>query len=273
MAPSPRRPLRAAALSLLAPGLGQVYAGAIARGLVLILFSTALGAVAVLAAAYGYGGAALASALGFLLVWLYALVDARRTARRADPAYALRDYNRWSVYLALFLLPLPVSLGCAAQIRAQVGAAYRVAAGSMTPTLRSGDVVLADLLAYTREPIRRGDIVVFAHPDQPYRTYIKRVVALAGDTVSFVGGRFALNGEVLGREGQELNDGRRYRIVPGDSAFTGCVLGTGEVYVLGDNRPGSIDSRQLGPLPVLGLRGRVERRLWPDFGSVGAGED
>ncbi|MGV9255371.1 signal peptidase I [Streptomyces sp. NPDC003697] len=132
----------------------------------------------------------------------------------------------------------------------------RVESTSMEPTLQVGDHLLVDERAYWRAAPRRGDLVVF---DQSGSRLVKRVAAVAGDTVGIEDGVLTVDGRPV----TEPSIDRR--------ALDGLYYGPahvpdGTVFVLGDNRRHSVDSRQFGPVPVGQVRGRVLLRWWPHPG-------
>ena len=139
--------------------------------------------------------------------------------------------------------------------RAQLASPVRIASGSMTPTLLAGDVVLVDRTGLDADDLRRGDLVTFSGPLDGVES-LKRVVALPGDTVGIVDAVLHVNG----RPGDEpYVDASEW-----DGMFTARVhVPPGAVYVLGDERISSVDSRQFGPVPLSRLDGRVLVRLWP----------
>lgn len=150
----------------------------------------------------------------------------------------------------------------------------RVSGDSMNPTLRSGDTLL--LLKYPRllDPgfPRRGSVVVFrGPPDSPYsytsRTllgrefqtrpvHIKRVLGVPGDRIELRGGQVWVNGHALAES--YVSEGWVDDLPP-------RTLGSGELWVMGDNRRvgSSLDSRAYGPVRVQDVLGEVPRRLWP----------
>ena len=136
-------------------------------------------------------------------------------------------------------------------------APMRVASTSMEPTLRPGDHVLVDKRAYRHELPQRGDLVVFDGSDS---LVLKRVVAVAGDTVGIEDGVLIVNGRAVQESAvnQRSVDGMYYgpAQVPDDT-----------VFLLGDNRRHSIDSRTFGPVPVEKVTGQVVFRWWPRPGS------
>ncbi|MGW1725883.1 signal peptidase I [Streptomyces sp. NPDC002306] len=134
----------------------------------------------------------------------------------------------------------------------------RVESTSMEPTLRAGDHLLVDERAYRDAPPRRGDLVVFHGTDA---RLIKRVVAVAGDTVAIEDGVLEVNGHAVAEPAvdPETVDGLYYGP---------ARVPAGTVFVLGDNRRHSVDSRQFGPVPVTKVTGRVVLRWWPRPGRL-----
>lgn len=128
---------------------------------------------------------------------------------------------------------------------------YRVPSASMSPTLSAGDFVLA--CTVSRSDVRVGDIVVFLGPPELEVAYLKRVLALGGDTVEFADSDFLLNG-VRVRE-PYLQPGQTY------DASGALRVPTGTVFVAGDNRDHSVDSRHFGPIALTSIIGRVCARI------------
>lgn len=128
----------------------------------------------------------------------------------------------------------------------------RVGQDSMSPALDDGDQVLVE---HTSAGLRRGDIVVLTAPDGS-GSLLKRVVAVGGDRVGIDDATLVVNGAAV-----DEPDVDRTRI---DGEYFGPVLvPPGSVWVLGDNRGDSVDSRSFGPVLVDSVVGRVTVRLWP----------
>ncbi|CAN5648108.1 signal peptidase I [soil metagenome] len=138
-------------------------------------------------------------------------------------------------------------------VRPFVAEVLFIPSGSMAPTLEAGDRVLAEKLAYRISEPRRGDLAVF---EADGALNVKRVAGLAGDRVEIRDGVLHVNGEPR-REpyvDRRLNDG---------NFFGPEKVPEGHVFVLGDNRQNSLDSRSLGSIPEERLVGEVRLRLWP----------
>ena len=141
-------------------------------------------------------------------------------------------------------------------VRPFVVEAYRIPTESMVPTLEVGDRVLASKFIYRIFEPERGDIVVFDSVDEDDQTLIKRVVGVAEDEIQVQGGVLYVNDEA--QEEPYLNDADQFR-----SYYGPTVVPEGHIFVMGDNRGNSADSRVFGPLPLENLKGEAFMRFWP----------
>lgn len=136
--------------------------------------------------------------------------------------------------------------------------AFYIPSESMMPTLAPNDRVLVNKLVHDLRDVRRGELVVFRSP-QPdgieERDLIKRVVAIAGDTVEGRDGQVLVNGVALVES----------YLGPGvtTSPFELTTVPADHIWVMGDNRPNSKDSRFFGALPERLVIGRAFVRVWP----------
>ncbi|MFN2607884.1 MAG: signal peptidase I [Acidimicrobiales bacterium] len=142
--------------------------------------------------------------------------------------------------------------------------AFYIPSASMEPTLKIQDRVLVNKLSYDLHDVHRGDIVVFRSPpgenNASIKDLIKRVIGLPGESVEARDGHILVNGRVL-RE-PYLPDG----VTTG--AFDARTVPPGQLWVMGDNRGNSKDSRFFGPISQHLLVGRAFVKVWP-FGSFG----
>ncbi len=125
---------------------------------------------------------------------------------------------------------------------------------SMAPSLRDGDRVVVDRVSYSMAEILRFDVVILRYPGDPSLDFVKRVIGLPGDRVQMQHGVVTVNGHRVDEEFAHHPD-------PDDSFDT--VVPFGKVFVLGDNRPVSCDSRSFGMVDVHNLRGKVRACFWP----------
>jgi signal peptidase I len=255
----------AVSLTLLCPGWGHLYVGAVARGLLIALLNLAVivPGLVWMWLAWAQGPATALVALGVTLALLIALpADAARCALR-EPLHGL------FVPIAVTMLHTELSW-----IRANRVQPFQTPTESMVPTLLPGDFFLVDTRPATRADLHPGDIIVFEHPRKPGVAYAKRVVALAGGRVSIEAQGLVVGGELRTdpahgpwqRLRSERLAGHRYLVSlgsPGElEAFGPVSVPEGHVFVLGDSRVHSRDSREFGPLSLEQVRGRVVRIFW-----------
>lgn len=158
-----------------------------------------------------------------------------------------------------FLIELPILILIAFVIawiiKTVVVQPFFIPSGSMEPTLLPGDHVLVNkFIYYVREP-RRGDIMVFKYPVDPSKDFIKRVIAVEGETVQIRDGQVFINGSPI-KEKFVANE-------HDPSNFGPVKVGEGKVFVMGDNRTSSFDSRAFGLLPRKNILGKAFFIYWP----------
>lgn len=248
----PRRPNLARILSWISPGLGHIYCGRFEAGLIFFivimsLFSLAPATLLLPGNLCQVGWIILIACLG---LWWYASFDAARTAKKISPAYALKDYNRPSVYALFSFMALPIALGLAIFVRTTMLAAYYVPTDSMSPAIQKGERILVSKLIYREQPIRRGDIIVFLNPNRRYETNVKRVVALPGDHIEVSNGSICVNGAPVASYSK---------------TFPATVVPNGACFVLAENPNLFEDSIQYGPVPLADIIGKVQWVYWPHW--------
>lgn len=164
---------------------------------------------------------------------------------------ALRNVVEWVVIAAGALI-------VAFLIKTFLLQAFYIPSLSMAPTLQVNDRVLVNKLSYDLHEVNRGDLVVFESlPNESADTkdLIKRVIGLPGETVSSRDGQILINGQVL--EEPYLDEG----VTTGPLEPT--TIPPDHVWVMGDNRANSRDSRFFGPVPQSLIIGRAFVRVWP----------
>ncbi|SDJ12161.1 signal peptidase I [Frankineae bacterium MT45] len=147
---------------------------------------------------------------------------------------------------------------------------YFVPSASMEPTIcggsdcrRGDDHILVDKISFRMHPVHRGDIVVFSRPPAldktvPEKTVVKRVVAVAGDSVRWAGPVLWINNQV---QHESYVNPACAALAPDWSGST--VLTADQVFVMGDNRCNSDDSRVFGAISTRMIVGRVTAIIWP----------
>lgn len=146
-------------------------------------------------------------------------------------------------------------------IRMFVMQPFFVKGASMENSFYDGEYLIIDELSYRFKDPGRGDVVVFRYPLDHKQYYIKRVIGLPGETVNISGGEILItkadNQKFTLDESKYLEGGET---TPG---LTSIALGSGEYFVLGDNRAHSSDSRSWGALSQKDIVGKVSVRAWP----------
>ena len=160
-----------------------------------------------------------------------------------------RELRSWTRDLA-------VALGLAIVIMIFLYQPVKVEGTSMIPSLVDQERIFVNKFVYCLEPIERGDIVVFRYPYDPTKSYIKRVIGMAGDHIRIDLGQVYVNGQALDETyvPPEYADSRTYPEV---------VVPANSYYVLGDHRSMSEDSRSFGPVVQNLIYGKAVFGYWP----------
>jgi signal peptidase I len=158
--------------------------------------------------------------------------------------------------IAVWARDLFVSLAISAFIIIFLYQPVKVEGTSMMPGLEDQERIFVNKFVYRWEPIQRGDIIVFRYPRDPSKSYIKRVIGVAGDHIRIENGQVYVNDEALDEDyvPSEYADARSYPevVVPQNSYF-----------VLGDHRTMSNDSRDFGAVNERFIYGKAVFGYWP----------
>lgn len=162
------------------------------------------------------------------------------------------DHNIWAEYFKAAVIAILLAL-C---IRTYVAQAFKIPSESMLHSLEVGDHLLVNKLVYRFHDPERGDIIVFQYPLDKSRDFVKRVVGLPGDKLSMDGETVYINGEPLTEP---------YAIYQGMSPygkFGPITVPEGHLFMMGDNRNNSQDSRVWGPLDMNLIHGKAFILHW-----------
>ncbi|GAA4712980.1 signal peptidase I [Brevibacillus fulvus] len=161
---------------------------------------------------------------------------------------------------------LGIAIILAFLIRTFLFAPFVVDGQSMETTLHNGEKLVVNKAIYLLSQPQRGDIIVF-HAE-PTRDYIKRVIAVAGDTIEMKNDQLYLNGKQADEPYlAEKRKEAKQKGVPLTEDFGPITIPDGQIFVMGDNRLNSRDSRAIGPVDVDTVVGRAELVFWP-FGEL-----
>ena len=148
--------------------------------------------------------------------------------------------------------------------------AYHIPSASMVPTLDQGNRVVVNRLSFQFGEVERGQVVVFKKPQgsSGQNDLIKRIIGLPGETIRFADNQVYVNGLRLEEPYLAEQDSTRPRLtIPGCAQATPapdtCVVPEGAIFMMGDNRLGSSDSRVFGPIEIDNVVGRAFLRVWP----------
>lgn len=162
------------------------------------------------------------------------------------------------------VITVAVALAVALLLRTFVFEVYEVPTGSMLETIQEGDRLVGEKVTYRYSEPKQGDIVTFSNPDGSDTTLIKRVIATGGQTVNLVDGVVYVDGVALD-EPYTLGKAS----YPLDYSLTGVSVSfpytvpEGSVWVMGDNRTNSLDSRYFGAVSVDDITSRAVFIFWP----------
>lgn len=247
----------AALLTLPAMGLGHFYAGAPWRAL-LIIGALALWNFATLALLV-YSPAPQVVEVAFVVGWglalVLAMIDAARQARRH---YGPRQwYQRWWALVLIWFAMFTALREVGFTVKTFWVESYVLPSGGMADTLLPGDRFLAEKLLFNPARVRRGEVVTFHPPFEPEAIFVQRVVGLPGETFELRDEQVYINGEPLDEPYVTLVGPGPDTRYPQTINLQPQVVPPGHVFVLGDNRRVSNDSRLWGPLPIDSIIGRA----------------
>jgi len=179
------------------------------------------------------------------------------TSQAPPPALAPTQTGARSLpMIAVWARDLLVSLAISAFIIIFLYQPVKVEGTSMMPGLEDQERIFVNKFVYRWEPIQRGDIVVFRYPRDPSKSYIKRVIGVAGDRIRIENGQVYVNDEALDEDyvPSEYADARSY---------AETTVPAGSYFVLGDHRTMSNDSRDFGPVSERYIYGKAVFGYWP----------
>ncbi len=163
-----------------------------------------------------------------------------------------------------FLKIVIISLVIILPIRYFIIQPFYVKGASMEPNFHDHEYLIIDEISFRFNEAQRGQVIVFRYPQNPQEYFIKRLIALPGETIEFVDGQIRIynkenpDGFIL-NESKYLSD----TVKTYSNVEEPVTLGVNEYFVLGDNRYSSKDSRIFGPLDKSFVTGKVMLRGWP----------
>ena len=250
-----KKPWLAVFLSHILPGIGQFYNKQVGKGILFIIANICLFSVTT-----------LHYVLGFLMIPLYffAVKDAFESAAKINGTAEtfLKEESRLiRTFIVVMIVLGAIPFGKI--VKTNVMQAFKTPSGSMLHTLEVGDHILVNKTGRAKASIRRGDIVVFKYPVDPGRDFVKRIVAIGGDTIEGKNKIIYINGDALSEAYTSHTDDK---IRPGGSDprdnFGPYIIPQNNFFVMGDNRDQSYDSRYWGYVPRENILGRAIKIYW-----------
>ena len=167
----------------------------------------------------------------------------------------IRSIFSWVGYLAFVVLLVWL-------LQTFVVCPYAIPSGSMEDTIEVGDHVWSEKISYYMRDVEQGDIVTFADPEIAGRTLIKRVIATEGQTVELIGGQVYVDGQPLD-EPYAQGPSEPLKTAVGVEIWYPYTVPEGCIWVMGDNRTDSADSRYFGSIDASTVSGRAVAIYWP----------
>ncbi len=158
--------------------------------------------------------------------------------------------------ISVWLRDLIISLAISAFIIIFLYQPVKVEGTSMMPSLDDQERIFVNKYVYRLEPIQRGDVIVFRYPRDPSKSFIKRVIGLAGDRIRIEGGEVFVNGA-------EQEEDYVPAAYADQRSYGEIVVPPHSYFVLGDHRTMSNDSRDFGPVDVGFIYGKAVFGYWP----------
>lgn len=240
----------------LAPGLGLYYLGLRKQAWCYLLLAALPWFIILLLPWHRYPWLPLVAIMLSLTVLLDSIRQARIQAREHSPMI-LQAKQSWPYYLFFTLVSLSLVLGWLWLLSVKSGLMpYQVTVNSMVGTINKYDWLLITRQPPEADTLKRGDIVLFLHPEHS-RMDIQRIVGLPDERITVHGGGLFVDGHWQAE--QYLDDLRNQRKLPEGVVET--TVPSGAVFVLADNRDASRDSRYWGALPTDAIHSKLAYRL------------
>ncbi len=247
--------------TFLSIGLGHIYAGYAKRGIVLYISQYLLVFICYLILLNFLSIASLIVILILgLMYFVFCLVDVIKLTKENTVSYESKKYNRWYVYvlllLVIFLIPQPIF---SETVKNNIFQAYKIPADSMKPTLLIGDRIFVKTDFASKSNVKRFDLIVFPFTQNPSKDFVKRIIAVEGETIEIKNKKILIN-DIPIKETYGIHTDSR--IIPKRDNMNSIKVPEGSLFVMGDNRDNSHDSRFWGFVKASDVIGKVYSVYW-----------
>jgi signal peptidase I len=261
-------------LSILMPGLGQISCGKIKRGVFIYIGGLLLVLISLIILTKPIPPFNIISpVILFIGFYLFAIIDAILIARNPENTLRMNPIIGYILLVAIWQvngrIVTPIITEAVKQDFIQ---AYKIPSRAMEPTLLVGDHILVDMNIYKHSEPKHGDVVIFPYPVNPEKDFIKRIVAIGGDTIEIKEKQVYLNGKMLFEPYVVHKDPN---MIPANQQprdiFGPITIPNNAVFVMGDNRDESLDSRFWGIVKKDTIKAKIINLYWSwdkDVGDV-----
>lgn len=249
-----RSVILASILSIITPGLGHVYNGKIISGAFITALLVSIHFL-IISSGILESFAGLVVYLLILIVFYIASIIHSAMLAKKNREYELKKYNKILTYIIWFAVFLLLSYMHNIMLTVE---ANRTASGSMSPTIEDGDYIISKMEFRVIEPIKRGDIVLYRSPPDKVDIFVHRVIALPGETIEIKQDSIFINGDFYEDE-FSFTDREGF---PDSKNFSLIAIPDDRVFLLGDNRGDSYDSRFSGPVSIKDIVGKPLYIYW-----------
>ncbi len=256
------RPVVALLLSLITPGLGQVYNGKLKRGIAFFLLFEFLFVLLHIFSGLRFKFYGLmwyfASGLSLLGFLVFVLFDALFGINKLRVS-VLKPYHKWYFYVVISAVTFVTNEFVLQAVLPGIKAfnSYRISSTSMEPSLFIGDRLIVDRKIYKQVKPERGDLIIFEFPKDPSKDYLKRVMGVEGEKVEIIDNKVYINDVLIDDAWGYYESSGQTKYLKQLENFGPAVVPEHSVFVLGDNRQNSLDSRLFGFVDFSKLKGKA----------------